>query len=693
MEYAVKREVELEEELKAYRTRCRELEEKSRKAEQGSTALLIELEGVEKDCISIGEKFGGLEMDKFAIEDELKKYKRLCDELKEKFTCIQEDYKVVCEREKRAQQRISTLSEELKEMENETREKYFQLKVENRDLMQGKKRAEVEIEIWKKRVAELESRVIRLEEESLALAGKDPRSSVKLVAESGDILNTFSRGDKEKKEASDATKSQEEAKGVGKGACLTYPQVKNKSLNCDAGENVPANVGSSCPSPDKETRDVPATGPPCICMPHDPLVKVKEEKDVTSESELQHGTQVRRKLEFQQEWSTNKKMAGSKPGSGRPVSAGVIDIIDSDDESSEMKIVAVATPNIKDKGKVPVSVCNSLKGVLKVEKEMTTENCLKRINSNQSGEENWSCFKESFELTSTPKRKRATNIIASDSEDDNDEDKIPISKLRTKKLQDLIHEPMGSPVNWSSMSPIVSSVDDDVEESLTPLKRRLVTLRECEERKNGLERISQGHLGRNVSDDDYQVRASPAAENAQDHEGKDVGSESSDTEGESLDGFIVDGSDGLDDEDTSSDSKDVGDDDLNFDQVISMIRRTRKSESEWTFEADMLSSFQKDPELCMKAVCAVYRQQTAEEKSLKGSLYLNNRGFSKFDAVRGTNLAEFLLDGEPRGELKKTVEDLEKHMPGGLDECRRLASHYSKQLFKIYQNKEDPNFP
>ncbi|XP_042480932.1 uncharacterized protein LOC122061615 isoform X2 [Macadamia integrifolia] len=664
MEHALKREIELEEEMEAYQTKCRELEEKSRKDEQGNRVLLVELESVKKDCISFGDKLGVLEIDKIAVEDELKNYKRLCDELKEKFTCLQEDYKVVCEREKRAQERISNLSEELKGMENVTTEKYVQLKVENLDLMREKKKAEDEIETWKKRFVELESRVIRLDEDNLVLA------------------------DNEKKEASNKTKSQEEANGAGNFASLVHPQIKDKRLNCDAGTNLTAIVGSTCPSPDKESRDVRATGPPCIFMPHEPFVKVKDEDNISSETELENGTQVRKKLEFGQEGSTNKKINGSKLCSGRPVSGGFIEIIDSDDETSEMNIVAVATPNIRDKKKAPVSVDNSLNGVLKDEKEMTSENCLKRLDTNQRGEENLSSFEESYEFTSTPKRKRASNIITSESEGD-DEDKIPISKLKMKKVQDTTHEPMGSPVNQCSMAPIVSSGDGNVEESFASSKRRLVTLRQCEERKNGLEKISQGHLGRNENDAEDQVTAGPASENAQDHEGEDVGS---DTEGESLDGFIVDGSDSLDGED-STESEDVEDDDLSYDQVISMIRRNRKNKSGWTYEADMLSSFQKDPELCMKAVCALYRLQTAEEKSMKGSLYLNNRGFSKFDAVRGTNLAEFLLDGDPRGELKKTVEELEKHMPRGLDECRRLASHYSKQLFKIYQNKEDPYFP
>ena len=54
----------------------------------------------------------------------------------------------------------------------------------------------------------------------------------------------------------------------------------------------------------------------------------------------------------------------------------------------------------------------------------------------------------------------------------------------------------------------------------------------------------------------------------------------------------------------------------------------------WEFEADMLAAFGKDPKLCMKAVCALYRQQTSVEQLSKGALLSNQRGFNKFDAYK-----------------------------------------------------------
>lgn len=59
---------------------------------------------------------------------------------------------------------------------------------------------------------------------------------------------------------------------------------------------------------------------------------------------------------------------------------------------------------------------------------------------------------------------------------------------------------------------------------------------------------------------------------------------------------------------------------------------------------------------------------------------------------RGTYLAEFLTDGSQEGELVKSVKELEMFDFKGLEDCRKLASRYSKQLFTIYQNKEDPLF-
>lgn len=54
-------------------------------------------------------------------------------------------------------------------------------------------------------------------------------------------------------------------------------------------------------------------------------------------------------------------------------------------------------------------------------------------------------------------------------------------------------------------------------------------------------------------------------------------------------------------------------------------------------------------------------------------------------------MAEFLTGGSGL-ELRKSVEELKQHSSKGIELCRELAKHYSKQLFAIYTNKEDPFF-
>ncbi|XP_026432867.1 uncharacterized protein LOC113330222 isoform X2 [Papaver somniferum] len=54
-----------------------------------------------------------------------------------------------------------------------------------------------------------------------------------------------------------------------------------------------------------------------------------------------------------------------------------------------------------------------------------------------------------------------------------------------------------------------------------------------------------------------------------------------------------------------------------MDMLAMKYRNTNEDkEIKWKFEADMVSSFEEEPELCMKAVCSLYRQQICEDKGL-----------------------------------------------------------------------------
>ncbi|KAF8733579.1 hypothetical protein HU200_014884 [Digitaria exilis] len=133
------------------------------------------------------------------------------------------------------------------------------------------------------------------------------------------------------------------------------------------------------------------------------------------------------------------------------------------------------------------------------------------------------------------------------------------------------------------------------------------------------------------------------------------------------------------------------DSEVDYADVMACIGRKNK-DKDWKFEGDMLAAFDERPELCLKAVCALYRKQTEEEQMHKATFVQNKEGFNQIDALRGSRIAEFLLDGDLYGPLKKTIADLEQYDRSALGFCRKVASRYSKQLFAIYQNKEDPYF-
>ncbi|RZC93013.1 hypothetical protein C5167_028372 [Papaver somniferum] len=142
--------------------------------------------------------------------------------------------------------------------------------------------------------------------------------------------------------------------------------------------------------------------------------------------------------------------------------------------------------------------------------------------------------------------------------------------------------------------------------------------------------------------------------------------------------------------DSPRDSKDPMDSALDFGQNIEK-RSRRCEESKWQNEADMVLSLKENPTLCMKAVCAQLKQHT----QIISSSHCRNRtlrAFKKFAALSGSELAEFLLDGDPKGDLKKSQKDLEMFKPEGLGDCQRLARYYSKRLFSIYISKKDPFF-
>ena len=307
-------------------------------------------------------------------------------------------------------------------------------------------------------------------------------------------------------------------------------------------------------------------------------------------------------------------MAPSTPGGVRPASVGVIDISDSDGEPDSV-------PNLESRRNraVSFSTGSALGGSMR-KNELSFNNNLKSTLSDQSDEEDIGDHKGRFLFVSTPRRKRGSNIVTSDSES-SDDDNLPISKLKTKRLPESYTD---SHLNDCSLNSSVSM--DEIRGSGS--RRRLVNLRKLEGQK-GPEISSPGLSNMNTS----AIKDYPVISRSEEVEDEKMEEDGSDSEGESLGGFIVDSSGISDSDEISGESEDTIDDNMDYKDIISRIRRN-KDHTKWEFEADMLAAFGKDPDLCMKAVCALYRQQTTEEKSSKGTIYSNQRGFSQCDAYR-----------------------------------------------------------
>ncbi|XP_019169032.1 PREDICTED: uncharacterized protein LOC109164918 isoform X2 [Ipomoea nil] len=104
-----------------------------------------------------------------------------------------------------------------------------------------------------------------------------------------------------------------------------------------------------------------------------------------------------------------------------------------------------------------------------------------------------------------------------------------------------------------------------------------------------------------------------------------------------------------------------------------------KGRGPWLLEPDMRLAFEDDPELCMDAVCALYRLQLSLPLSLK-------RLDKELEIVR---VAKYLIHDDPENKLKRSVREVSKDV---VVECKRLALHHSGELFRVYCSGKDPFF-
>lgn len=332
--------------------------------------------------------------------------------------------------------------------------------------------------------------------------------------------------------------------------------------------------------------------------------------------------QVRKHLAFDEGQSPGKKIAPSTPSVARTASLGIIDVCDSDEEPY-MAHVGIPSVDTQGNRNVGLPTDHALEGFVGSDKG-TSNRSGKRALFKHCHEEDTTGFEDDISFISPPKRKRASNVVTSDTESDDKNDDFPIGKLRRLHLHEIISDQVPSEMNSCSATTAAPGADN-ITNPKTPARRRLVSLKKCLE-KSG---VAEGSSSK--SNETECQRGIHTAEALSDDISEEDGSES---EGESLNGFIVESSEVSDVDDASSETIDESDDNEDFHDVLSRLRRSKGKKLEWEFEGDMLAAFGKDAELCMKAVCALYRQQTHEEKASKGSLVYNHRGFSKFDAPR-----------------------------------------------------------
>ncbi|KAK4384881.1 hypothetical protein Sango_2612100 [Sesamum angolense] len=509
----------------------------------------------------------------------------------------------------------------------EEEDKVTQLMIENNVLECEKRRAESEVEVWKVKCKELEVHVVELEKRLSA--------------------------------------------GMMKMSVLGGPSVVRAETETKANEDRNASGNLPVNTPSSNIGDEVFKGA------HQNKLK----------------SRVRKCLDFAAEGRPHKNISPSTPG-GRPP-FGPIDISDSDDD---LNTTDVHLPNLDSKGRKKVCSSSSTNvglGITLGEKELTSKDRCAAVVEHHIDEEETIGYIARQPYVPTSKRRKVRRgvayIVNSESENDSD-DNIPICKLRSKYLS------AHNSDNLQNRRSMDDSCSGDNRRELTP-RRRLVRVGNLEH-KGVSGKCSYKSTGSQKGIGIPEKMSDIVSED-------DIEEDCSSSEGESLGGFIVSTSE-VSESDSFSDDKDlcknldtssgdcsrdsghVSESSMEYDEVISGLRRERKDKMKWEYEADMLADFGKRPELCMKAVCALYRQQTSEEKSCKSAILLNGRGFSQIHAFSGSALAEFLTDGDPHGDVKKSVEELQAFDVKGVEQCRKLATHYSKQLFEIYKNEEDP---
>lgn len=475
--------------------------------------------------------------------------------------------------------------EEMKRREGQHVEEILKLQTANKKLKFARMRAEMEVTYWQKKYAELETR---------SLGSMDLKRSLGMKVGRNILEDDFCED----------TKSHHPPK-------LKVEDVRGKSDGA-----VQAGLGTSC-----------AGGVVVITDSEDETEKQEHDSRIASylESTCSHGDEGRERF-----------------SNGLPIALNLDVLMRSGDSSPGENWISASTPKRKRMSAVVMSDSEDAEDEPKERFSNELSRALKHDGTMRSGD---SSPGENWISASTPKRKRMSTVVMSDGEDAKDEPKeIATEEIKKKKLK-AIEDRQSSSSNYSLAD---YSNEDDEKVSRMPSRRHLIPLSQLREGRGGGKLTSPGDSSAPMFSSGAQESSSAGNEgNARqrlkfptvkgtENDDEDAESSESESEGDSLDGFIADESSGSDEEVCETPSEQEVSSDSSTGHVFSRIRQ-EKSSMKWEYEGDMLASFGKDPVICMKAVCALYRQQTADEKSVRGTLLTNNRGFNRIDAKRYVN--------------------------------------------------------
>lgn len=109
------------------------------------------------------------------------------------------------------------------------------------------------------------------------------------------------------------------------------------------------------------------------------------------------------------------------------------------------------------------------------------------------------------------------------------------------------------------------------------------------------------------------------------------------------------------------------------------------ADKKWT-KADVVALLESNPLALERALVALFRLQTEDERETASATHDNNRGFSGTTAVAGTRLARWICQGNPDNGVVRRLDGWTTY--GGVVQPRRevgkkIALKHAAQLAKI----------